>query len=778
MAALSFSEDSRQAGHGILRNLSDSEWEKLLDFTNSGGITLVAGTLCRDDLPPRLRQRIDRDISRNRERLRRLRSELMAVSQRLETERTQFLLLKGFSLGHEYIFDPGLRMHFDIDLFVPPDSVQQANRAVLSMGYEPSPGDGTLPADHLPTLTRKTSWRWQGDFFDPEIPPAVELHFRFWDAETECISAPGVEEFWQRRVSQDGLPVLHPADRLAYATLHLLRHLFRGRVHLNHIHEVARSLDTQADNDGFWATWRDLHPDPLRRLQALAFRLAVEWFGCRIAPQPAEEIERLAGDIPAWFDKYAAAPLEAMFHPNKHELWLHLALVESARDRRKILVRRILPLTVPAGFGPDQRIRYAAYLASRMTYHARSLPAVLWHGMSWMSGTSGLKAPFWWFTIGGAIYAFGFFVFYLLYNLLLLDRGYREDALGLIAGALTAGSIAGVLPAARFVRLVGLAPALKIASLAIPVAFAFRCVFSGEPALVASAFVAGAAGSLWAVAFSPAVAALTSERSRPIGFSITHSSGIGVGILAGLIGARVPRWVLEAHLVPDALHAKQFALLASVAFAALAFWPLSKLRLESAEPEESRTYPRGPFIYKFLAAIGVWSLATGAFNPLFNAYFERRFHMPLESIGIVFTFSQLGQVGTILLSPLLLRRLGLVRGVACTQLVTALALGSMGASPSAFAAAALYVAYMSFQYMGDPGINSLLMNRVDSTQRGGAAALYFLVAFLGQALAASVAGAVVSRFGYPPMLVGAAVLAVVAALLFWRVESSATMFSR
>jgi MFS family permease len=427
----------------------------------------------------------------------------------------------------------------------------------------------------------------------------------------------------------------------------------------------------------------------------------------------------------------------------------------------------------------SQRIRYAVYLASRTAYHARTLPAVLWHGALWKWRASRLEAPFWWFTIGGSIYSFGFFVFYLLYNLLLLDRGYREDALGLIAGAVTLGNIGGVLPAAGFVRRVGLAPALKIATLAIPAAFAARCMFSGEPALVASAFVAGAASSVWAVAFSPAVAALTSERSRPVGFSITYSSGIGVGMLAGLIGSRVPRWFLGAHLVNDGLHAKQLALLASVAFAALAFWPLTKLRLESTGPEETRGYPRSPFVYRFLTAIGVWSMATGAFNPLFNAYFERRFRMPLENIGIVFTFSHLGQVATILLSPLLLRRLGLVRGVACMQLATALALGSLAASPSGFAAAALYVGYMSFQYMSDPGTNSLLMNHVEPARRSGAAALLFLVAFLAQAFSASAAGAAVARYGYPLMLLGATLLAIVAAFLFWRLpEESVTITER
>jgi predicted MFS family arabinose efflux permease len=102
------------------------------------------------------------------------------------------------------------------------------------------------------------------------------------------------------------------------------------------------------------------------------------------------------------------------------------------------------------------------------------------------------------------------------------------------------------------------------------------------------------------------------------------------------------------------------------------------------------------------------------------------------------------------------------------QLTTALALALLSPAHVAVVAAGLYTLYMSFQYMSEPGIYASLMNRVLPGQRSGASALNFLVLFGGQALAASVAGAVVTRYGYSPMLAGAAVLAIVAAWLFWR----------
>ena len=55
-----------------------------------------------------------------------------------------------------------------------------------------------------------------------------------------------------------------------------------------------------------------------------------------------------SSDILLWFERYAASPIEAGFRPNKHELWLHLALLDSSRDRRDVFLRRVFPASLPA----------------------------------------------------------------------------------------------------------------------------------------------------------------------------------------------------------------------------------------------------------------------------------------------------------------------------------------------------------------------------------------------------------------------------------------------
>ncbi len=68
--------------------------------------------------------------------------------------------------------------------------------------------------------------------------------------------------------------------------------------------------------------------------------------------------------------------------------------------------------------------------------------------------------------------------------------------------------------------------------------------------------------------------------------------------------------------------------------------------------------------------------------------------------------------------------------------------------------------------MSEPGVFALLMNSVPVAQRAGISALNMIVIFAAQAAAASLSGVLISRFGYPPVLIAASLICAAAALLF------------
>ena len=405
MAALHL-QDPRLDGLG---RLTERQWREALDFCDHSRLTLLLRDTARDAMPHWVRERTDDNAARNTERLRRLEKLYRTLAGELATADLEFVALKGITHGALFGVRPESRMQYDIDLFAPPEHVQAARDVLLALGYEAIEGIDPFPTDHLPAMVRKTVWEWRGDYFDLDIPTPIELHFQFWNERTERLRAPGTDEFWSRRkrrtIAGIDLGTLHPADALAYAALHLLKHVLRGSSHASHVYEIAAFLDSRAEDETFWNEWAALHSPELRRLEAVAFRLAHEWFGCRLAPLVGEELSQLPAATRAWFAEFSLSPVRSIFDSNKDELWLHWTLLDSRRDAWSVARRRLLPSSLPplasSSYVPEgertwlwharRSLRYAARVGSRLLHHALALPRTMASGARWWWRTRGLR---------------------------------------------------------------------------------------------------------------------------------------------------------------------------------------------------------------------------------------------------------------------------------------------------------------------------------------------------------------------------------------------------
>jgi hypothetical protein len=384
----------------VLSGLTDAAWRQLVDFCHRTQLAIPFALRCHDSLPAWVADRFDQNLVNNAERWRRLKLVYQKASGAFEAAGLEFVTLKGFTHAPGFVADPRLRAQYDLDLLFPRDQVLAARDVALGLGYEPLGGVNRRPVDHLPTLIRKTGWEWRGDYFDPDLPTALELHFRLWDAGTEGFALPGVDDFWQRRQRRTLQDVeftsLAAIDLPGYASAHALRHLLRGDSRPSHIYEIACFLEHNCDAE-FWRIWRESHDEPLRRVEAICFAIARQWFGCRLPAIAAEETELLPEPVRAWIAAYAHTPVVNLFHPTKDELWLHLSLLDPGYSRLAILRRRLMPLQLPGPVDavhlPDVAIgwrirlrrarRYLLFLTSRTWRHTRALLPTLRSGAAW-----------------------------------------------------------------------------------------------------------------------------------------------------------------------------------------------------------------------------------------------------------------------------------------------------------------------------------------------------------------------------------------------------------
>jgi hypothetical protein len=263
------------------------------------------------------------------------------------------------------------------------------------------------------------------------------------------------------------------------------------------------------------------------------------------------------------------------------------------------------------------------------------------------------------------------------------------------------------------------------------------------------------------------IAAVTGERERPLAFSLFFSLGIGVGVLAGLAGSRLPDWFGHLSVLPASLRADQLTLVAASCVAAIGVIPCLALRKTDTSHKETPRLFSSSDLKRFLPAVAVWGLVTGSFSPFANVFLAVHLGLPLHSVGTIFSVSQLFQVAAVLCAPILFRRLGVTRGVFAAQIATAACFFLLALCSRPIPASIGYIVLTGAQYMSEPGIYSLLMRIVPEELRAGASASVALVLAVSQLIAAASAGWAFTNLGYPRALGIIALVAVCAGVLFY-----------
>ncbi|MES1261699.1 MAG: nucleotidyltransferase family protein [Acidobacteriota bacterium] len=392
--SLHFGDDRRD----LLKTVPESSWPRLLRLTDDARLTLPLALRCSEALPPPIRQRVAASLGSNARRHARTLADWREIAGSLQAREVGFVMLKGLTNWPWFVDEPWHRPQYDFDLYCPADSIGAARDAIAALGYEPILHGGQA-TDHLPSMVRRTGYKWRGDYFDPALPLLVEIHFRFWDAAREGFAVRSAERFWERRtprrIGELTVPALHPVDCLSYATWHAVRHLVSRNLRLCHIYELAHFLERSREDDLFWAAWEQVNACGPALVESIAFRLAMEWFGCRTHAIVREQMRRLPSDVNRWFSLFAFSPVLALEHVNKDELFLQLCLIPERRNRLRIATQRIFPRTAPhvvldahqadvsAGLKIRRALFAAAFVMRRALLHVSALWSVGRSALRW-----------------------------------------------------------------------------------------------------------------------------------------------------------------------------------------------------------------------------------------------------------------------------------------------------------------------------------------------------------------------------------------------------------
>ena len=380
-----------------LSELNKVDWENLLEFSDRAHLTLALAQMLTSDFPAWVIDRLRRNVADNAARFERIKTTYQEASSALQQAGVPHLVVKGFAQAPDYVTDPRFRMQGDIDLYCPREHIAGAVAALQSIGYSPDEQIDNRFADHAPSMSRPSQWTWRGNLFDPELPLGFDIHFCLWNEPVNLVSAPGVDQFWERRVVRPNgnltFSSLNQVDHLAYLALHILRGVLSGQGVVHHVLELATFLDHHADDDRFWREWETTCPLPLRELQAISFSLANLWFACRCSRAVQAHTDALPPMQKLWLQRFGASPLEAMFRRTKDGRLLQVLLADSWAARRRSVWKACIPPFFEGPRSPSVRCwkqkrgrwslfsHYPAYVCDRIAVNVAAAAAFLVRGL-------------------------------------------------------------------------------------------------------------------------------------------------------------------------------------------------------------------------------------------------------------------------------------------------------------------------------------------------------------------------------------------------------------
>ena len=406
---LSFREAGIPLRH-LFELSAERRWDKYLTSLDSAGMVFhfIAKLRQRGDfeaLPLLVQSRLRKNLRDQTERHACITSEFREFNQILQARGIQYIWLKGLTAFPDFVDDPVGRLQSDHDFLVHHKDLRRAYELFLGMGLEPKEAVSAPHADHLPALIRKSGWKWKGNLYDPEIPRAVEIHFRLCDAQQRGRTIRSLAETWQNSVRVDvggvSVPVLSREDALTYAILHAFRHLLRSDFRLAHLYELAFFLHHSRQDETFWCAYSEkLRNCPFtHKVAATMFCLACHCFGPNTSPHAsALAAQNLSPAVQLWIRSYGRKEALSSYRQSKSILFLQLDFLENRSDIVSTIVRQLLPCHLPSRTvvlsqipeGQKMRFRrvrevchFARRVNNRALFHAASLIAFLWRYPLW-----------------------------------------------------------------------------------------------------------------------------------------------------------------------------------------------------------------------------------------------------------------------------------------------------------------------------------------------------------------------------------------------------------
>lgn len=383
------------------------------------------------------------------------------------------------------------------------------------------------------------------------------------------------------------------------------------------------------------------------------------------------------------------------------------------------------------------------------------------------------------FTAQG-LFGMGIGIFMVLLNLYLRAIGYSEEIIGRLLAFQSLCAAIISIPMGWLADKTSRKTTYLLGIVLLSTGFAMLGSGRGLIFLTAAVLLAGSGNGAMMVSVQPYLQENSRKRQRPYIFSFNFTLMWVTSVIAGVIAGYLPgffKMAVPVLATPEAEPERlQYSLWVGIFFTFIALIPARKMSALRSEETQEKVHDKAaaesgpspwPAVCRFTFCNGLIGFGAGMIVPYFNLYFRDWVGASILQIGVIFAVGQFGTAVGSICSPLIAKKVGLVKGVAFSQLASLPFMALMALSHDLWICALCFSFRSAFMNMCIPLRQETMMEMMPAHLRARVSAIDSMSWNLTWALAMSFSGRIIKNWGYDTSLLIAILCYLVSAISYF-----------
>ena len=351
------------------------------------------------------------------------------------------------------------------------------------------------------------------------------------------------------------------------------------------------------------------------------------------------------------------------------------------------------------------------------------------------------------FLFGTFFMSMGFSGFMLLFNLYLKEIGFLEGRIGNILSAMTIGTTIMAIPASIIIRRFSIKRILIIATPIAMFCYLIQVTTSQYHMILAGAFMAGLTSVYFQVSSGPFFMRNSTPKERPYLFSLHFAFMLVAGIIGSILGGFLPGIIEKSGMVPYLTYRYTLCIFSGLVLIALFPYIMIKEKPAPKITEKFKIHS-GRLIIKLFLPNLVVGIGAGLSIPFVNLYFKDVFLTPTNLIGIFYSLQQFLMITGLLIAPVIAERIGKIKTVVFSQLISIPFLITLGITHNLGIAVVAFLIRAAMMNMAQPLFTNFAMEKVKHDEQAFTNALLVIAWTAGWGVSASIGGWLIERYSF------------------------------